>query len=122
MISASPVFATVILIAALVLVAALAICLPAVTVQRATTAAGAVLIAWGQVFLVFGFIAAWRLLFAPTAAIPKLPTVTPLGDYAELIKALSAAPNWISLTATGSLQTAAGVILLHLGKSPPTTS
>ena len=97
--------------------AAVALCRPEATVFRATTGAGVVLIAWGQVFLAFGFIAGWRLLFASHVNLPP-PRVgsTAIADYAELVKALTAAPNWLSLTAVGSAQTVVGVLLLHLGR------
>jgi len=102
---------------ALVIVAAAAVLWPEATVSRVTTGAGVVLIAWGQVFLAFGFIAGWRLLFAPHVNLPP-PKVgsTPIADYAELVIALTAAPNWLSLTAVGSAQTVGGVVLLQLGR------
>ncbi len=84
--------------------------------SRATIGAGAVLIAWGQVFLAFGFIAGWRLLFASTVNLPPQTVGTSIADYAELVKALTAAPNWLSFTAVGSAQTVVGVLLLHLGR------
>jgi len=101
----------------LLVVAAGALYCPKGTVSRATTVAGVVLIVWGQVFLVFGFIAGWRLLFASHVNLPP-PRVgsTAIADYAELVKALTAAPNWLSFTAVGSAQTVVGVLLLHLGQ------
>jgi uncharacterized membrane protein len=114
----NPVTGTIIVGLALLVGLAIALWRPEATVSRATTGAGVVLIGWGQVFLVFGFIAGWRLLFAPHVGVPALPRVgsTPIADYAELVKALTAAPHWLSLTAVGSAQTVVGVLLLHLGK------
>ncbi len=111
-----PVVGTVIFGIVLLVVAAGALYCPKGTVSRATTVAGVVLIVWGQVFLVFGFIAGWRLLFASTVNLPPQTAGTAIADYAELVKALTAAPNWLSFTAVGSGQTVVGVLLLHLGQ------
>ncbi len=89
---------------------------PEATLSRATIGAGVVLIACGQGFLGFGFISGWRLLFAPKVDLPSHYVAgTAIADYAEPVKALSAAPNWLSLTAVGTVQTVVSV-LLHLGR------
>jgi len=78
-----PVAGTVILVVVLGIAALAAVLWPNVTVVRGTIGAGVVLIGWGQIFLAFGFIAGWRLLFAPTSHFP--PTAvggSPIADFA----------------------------------------
>jgi len=117
-----PIIGTVLFGIVLLIGAAVAVRWSDATVSRVTIGAGVVVIAWGQVFLAFGLIAGWRLLFAPTAGIPQKVSGTAIADYAELVKALAAAPNWLSLTAVGSAQTVVGVLLLHLGRHTDSTS
>lgn len=80
------------------------------------TAAGLLLILWGQAFIVLGFIASWRLLYPPEQALPlapgasELPTVS---DVVQLIQALTVAPTWLGMTVVGLVLTGAGAWVIR---------
>ena len=82
-------------------------------IDHLLTAAGVALIVWGNIFILVGFIAAWRLLFTPSApGVTATPGFSVISDFAQLVSALGAAPTWLGLTAMGTLQTVVGVWLL----------
>jgi len=80
------------------------------------TAAGLLLVLWGQAFIVLGFIASWRLLYPPKQALPLAPGASELpkvGDVVQLIQALTVAPTWLGMTVVGLGLTGAGAWVIR---------
>lgn len=84
------------------------------------TAAGLLLILWGQAFIVLGFISSWRLLYPPKQALSLAPGVSELptvGDVVQLIQALTVAPTWLGMTAVGIVLTFVGAWVIRSSRT-----
>jgi hypothetical protein len=88
-----------------VLAASLSMIVLPVTWERAVAGLGVMTIVWGQLFLVLGFVAAWKVLFENG---PLLTGSTQFGDAAALVVALAAAPTWLTMVILGVLLVLAG--------------
>jgi len=88
------------------------------------TAAGVLLVLWGQAFIVLGFISSWRLLYPPKQSGPFLEGggMPGVGDVVQLIQALTVAPTWLGMTVVGVGLTGVGawVIRRSQGSGKPT--
>jgi hypothetical protein len=79
------------------------------------TAAGLVLVLWGQAFIALGFISSWRLLYPSKQSGPILVGggMPGMGDVVQLMQALTVAPTWLGMTVVGMVLTGAGAWVIR---------
>lgn len=83
------------------------------------TAAGLLLVVWGQAFIALGFISSWRLLYPSKQSGPILVGggMPGVADVVQLIQALTVAPTWLGMTVVGMALTGAGAWVIRRSRS-----